>query len=333
MTSPYSRRSAIRQQEEFFGRRAELRALYGLISRKASVYLVGERRVGKSSLLNALRFERSRSDAGVQENVSFVFLNSYYFADASQAEFLRYLFLQISQEIEAPIFDPEQSSFLEAGEFAQYSGRQLVVLIDEFDILLTNRNLPASLYGSLRAWAEQFEIPFVIVCREGNVEPLLKMRSIGSPFWNIYQSIYVGPLQPAEARELVTVPALRLERDLSEDQVRQVLSWGGLHPFFLQMAADHTFQHKTPADQKFNFLLEAEKHFRYLLSVLSEAELGYLTGLIKDAKVKSELLRKGILISEGSEERVFSTIFEEMLPKPESVRGTVFSRIAGSYLK
>ena len=71
--NPYRNRSAVTEPDEFIGRMGELTDLYQRILQGMSVSLVGERRVGKSSLLNALTFKRL--EYGVPEHLRFVLLD------------------------------------------------------------------------------------------------------------------------------------------------------------------------------------------------------------------------------------------------------------------
>jgi Novel STAND NTPase 2 len=311
--SPYSRRTAILDPAEFFGRRRELETIYGLICRKTSLYLLGERRTGKSSLLNALRFPRDPGEFPMPVNPCYIFWNSLYFSSSDESRLLRQLFSQISRELTAPIFDPVRESLPEAGEFARHARRQLIVLIDEFDVLVRNPAIPRDFFGVLRAWAEEFEIPFVIACREGSIEGLLDTNQVGSPFWNILQNVYVGPMSQEESMELISTPAANLDRPFSDEDLDQIQSWGGHHPFFLQMAADHTFRASGREEQKRNFLQEADVHYDYIFSVLPERELAYLRGNRNDSRAESELLRKGILIRDEKGERLFSSLFRDKI--------------------
>jgi AAA+ ATPase superfamily predicted ATPase len=67
VTNPYRNRGPLRRRDEFFGRRRELEEIYRAVMHGHYVSLVGERRVGKTSILYALSFEEFRLEHGVPE--------------------------------------------------------------------------------------------------------------------------------------------------------------------------------------------------------------------------------------------------------------------------
>jgi|SRR5712692_8531477 len=52
LPNPFTQRGAIRDPAQFFGRQAELNQIFSCIGKMQSVSVVGERRIGKSSLLH-----------------------------------------------------------------------------------------------------------------------------------------------------------------------------------------------------------------------------------------------------------------------------------------
>ena len=85
--NPYLNRTAIREDRDFFGRRRELATIFSRIEAKEpqSVSVVGERRIGKSSLLRAL-LRRRTAFLGRPDEFVFVYLDlqENMHGDASQ---------------------------------------------------------------------------------------------------------------------------------------------------------------------------------------------------------------------------------------------------------
>jgi len=329
MFNPYTNRGPIRDPESFFGRIEELSQLYDLISQQQFTILTGERRVGKSSILNALEFERERF--GVPDDLVFVRLDGQYFGDADEEDFLDFLLERIAKETGVGLLPPTRDSLHRISQalIRQPRAMRLVIVIDEIDVLARNPRIPPKLFSALRAWAQEYRVPFVVATREGYFEQLLEAQGSGSPFWNLFKPIYVGPLQRDDAVELVTRPTEYLEDpriSFTRREVAELLSLGGYQPFFLQMACDHMFQIKvTNPDRetdwvqlRLQFKEEATPHFDYLWDHLQEAERTAMVALVLNGKppdvaIRWKLRRKGVLIDESQSVRVFSSGLDDFV--------------------
>src|SRR6266568_2256047 len=93
--NPYINRAAISEASGFYGREDALRDVYTRVRGGQSVSLIGERRVGKSSLLNAIGFEREEFG---MDDFDFVFMDMQSIAGCPEDAFLRHLLNLISRE-------------------------------------------------------------------------------------------------------------------------------------------------------------------------------------------------------------------------------------------
>jgi len=315
--NPYYRRSAITSPHEFFGRQREITELYQLLRQHQSISLIGERRTGKSSILNAISFLREAYD--VPSNVRFAFVNCLYAEGSPEQRFIKHMLGQIIDDLGIDELPPKRDSLLVAAKEAQRRHLQIVVLMDEIDVLIDNPVIPENLMSFFRAWSEEYGIPFVIASREGRLEPLLSAGGSGSPFWNIFKTMYVGPFSHEEAVELIKIPAERCGMPFKDEEVEWIFERGGHHPFFLQIAASYAFsQRNLELERKhIEFLAEADQHFEYLLDFMPRDELialaGYVCGQQLDRRIESRLRHKGMLIDEGGRQRVFSSVISEKL--------------------
>lgn len=315
--NPYYRRSAISLRDEFFGRRDELSEIYQLLRHQQSIFLYGERRTGKSSILNALTF--LRDEYNIPSQIHFAQVNCLYAEGSPERRFIKHMLEQIDPDLDLDSIPPERDSLMRVAEKAKRDGQRLVILMDEFDVLVENPHIGNDLFSFFRAWSESFGIPFVITTREGAIDPLVKTKSAGSPFWNIFKTVYVGPFPHHEALELIETPAKRLNVPFKEEEVKWIYDHGGHHPFFLQIAASCAFmlRQSDPARKHIAFVSEADQHFDYLLDFMSDKERSGLLSFINhkrvDSRTKSTLLHKGMLIEEGDQLRVFSEALTEKL--------------------
>lgn len=315
--NPYSRRSAISVRHEFFGRENEMREIFQMLEQQQSIALIGERRAGKSSILNAIDFLRHESK--LSKDVCLVFVNCLYAEGSPEKRFIKHILHQITSELKIDKLPPERDSLIDAAEAARSRGYKLVILMDEIDVIVDNPQIPKDLFSFFRAWSENFHIPFVITSREGKIEPLLSFTSIGSPFWNSLKTVYVGPFTHAETLNLTMTPAYLCGQPFTPEQVKWIHDHGGHHPFFIQIAASSVFsQPKLDPERWYaTFMTEANQHFEYMLDVLEkkqcDALAAFLHGEPLSSRMQSELLLKGMLIEEGGGQRLFSVALADKL--------------------
>lgn len=342
--NPFTNRAMIQEPEDFFGRVEELRDLYQRIAQNQSVSLVGERRVGKSSILSALGFERQ--SFRIDDALRFVYLDMQSLSGRTEAMIVERLLDLIEDEtgIRAG------SSLLDLDptvKMAAARGMRLIILLDEFNSLTENTNVSPFFYDRLRSISTAYRVTFVTAYREGTVETLvasLKEQKNGlSPFMNQFGVIYIGPLQPRDADELILKQGHDGGIEFSGTDVKLIQSLGGRLPFFLQIAAYHAFEAKRwgSLEQSWSkiedgFRVEVLHHFHSLWGRLPKAEqtllwtmqAGAHSGLARAVRERAlkELHKKGILVESDGDSRLFSPVFEEVIDETsleaEGLRGS-----------
>ena len=344
--NPYTKRGAILSPEDFFGRDQEIEDIYRRILGHQSVSLVGERRIGKSSILNALSFPEYREAFGIPDEFIFINVDCQYIEGCPEDDFVDYLLMLICEQLRLVKPQPDKLALRRVSREARARGRYFVIVIDEFDRLVVNPQIPTEFFAFLRAWASEFEIPFVIASREGSLERLAETIDTGSSFLNIFGNVYIGPFKSEEAEELMRIPAENAGRPFSDEEVEIILSFAGYYPFFLQIACYLMFNLKlsgVPFEQakeqvRRNFAYEATPHFEYLLQRVTENERAALRLWIQNARAVDHqgyegLLRKGILIEGSAGTRLFSEIFSEMVRTQEGTRQGVVRTVRNTLLK
>jgi hypothetical protein len=321
--NPYWNRLAVDDPKAFFGRQQERERLIELISRGQPVSIVGQRRIGKTSLLRSLGFPDLREWT---EKMRIMTLDGSYFEASDEQGFLGFLLDQMAEELNISPLPVQRESLFEAAKAAQKQGVQLVILMDEFDLIAYNPKIAESaLFPFLRALVQQFRISIVLVSRDGRLEPLLHDSGVGSPFWNIFTGFSLGSLLPEDADLLIRQPAMLCNKPFSDDQIQEISMLGGLHPFFLNIACTHAFNGDWGEELKAQFFREAFPHFDYLVNQLNKHDLKALrdcaSGSQKlDARVQADLVRRGLLVARPNEPPVvFSSVFAELLRSGEGL--------------
>jgi hypothetical protein len=120
----------------------------------------------------------------------------------------------------------------------QEAGFTLIILLDEFDALVEHTAFQqAEFYGGLRALASRYASLALVIASRQSISNLNRrtqeVSRNGSPFFNIMEEIFLGPLTEKECTELLACAG---ERFSAKDR-RFLLSVAGGHPYLLQAAA------------------------------------------------------------------------------------------------
>ena len=333
--NPYLNRVMVPHPAMFFGRVSLVRRIMSRVSapKPQSISIVGERRIGKSSLLNFLRSPRARTEI-LDSPGSFLFL----LIDFQQArtldagQFFGLIFSELCRqhagriELELPAEDEGMRLLCEA---LASKGLRLVFLFDEFECVTKNDRIRPDLYSFLRSLANTYPVCFVTASGRDLKDMCVSHEISDSPFFNIFTVQHVGLFQEEEARALVCQPSESRRVPLAPIADR-VLRMGGRYPFFLQMACAAWFDwleseavraedvKEEPRDVRESFREEARPHFEFILESLPPGERAAL--LARAASPGGEddpdslgLERKGYLQRAGGTLEPFSAEFRDFL--------------------
>jgi len=241
----------------FFDRRGPLRRVVGrLINGGQSSAIVGEPRLGKTSLLNYIAAPEMRSklygDWG--DRMLFSFVDSQMLPRKfTAAQFWERVLLPVKTRLVDPVAETalaQQYGICQENEFGTFTletlFRQLqaadwrfVLLMDEFDGLLHHEVLNSvEFFGGLRSLASRSGGSLALVIASRQPIHLLNhqtqsLNSTGSPFFNIFAEVTLGPFPHKDVEALL---ALAGQRFTARDK-RAVSAIAGRHPYLLQVAA------------------------------------------------------------------------------------------------
>lgn len=250
----------VKDPKKFFCRTAEIEKLRGCISQGCSSIIVGDPRIGKSSLLHCV-FADSVRDKLLREDVRELhlkYLDAQTFPiDFSPAQFWQYVIedlyedkLESRQDLNSELIRNykrlKKSGFAETSlleSFFYYLDEvkwRVVVLIDEFDVVLNRPKLndPAFL-GCLRSYSSRIASLSLILATRNSVVALNNATKDvsaqlfqGSPYFNTYTEIALGPFSDKDSSLFTEYASDRL---LAVDR-EYLFSLTGGYPYFLQVA-------------------------------------------------------------------------------------------------
>jgi hypothetical protein len=250
LQNPYINTNTVRNQSMFFGRRILLRRIYAALINKQCISLIGQRHIGKSSLLHALPLHEMQGDftASLQKHI-FVLLDLREYRQKSSDDFFETVSKRILAQARKHLtLDHEPGEG--ADEFSallteiEEQGFHTVLLMDAFDNVARNNRFDLEFFSLLRSQATFGRVSYVTA----TIAPLQKVchsRVEESPFFNIFAVQEVGPLTPEEARELIRQPAQRTGLPFTDDEVEWIIKMAGCHPFFIQQVCNFFFEEKS----------------------------------------------------------------------------------------
>jgi AAA+ ATPase superfamily predicted ATPase/predicted Ser/Thr protein kinase len=334
--NPYLNRMMIKHREDFFGRVLEIKRIYARLNATppGSVSIVGERKIGKSSLLNYVYARSSRLQHLEQHDKTvMIFLDLQEQKNMSLESFVRTLLGIAEIELRGRL-DIEGCALNLDGikdliQRLDQAGYRVVILLDEFDAVTTNPNFNLEFFSFLRFLANHYSVSY-ITSSARDLQVLCHTKEISdSPFFNIFSTMRLSVFQRGEAEELVRIPSERVGKPLAA-YAGTIFDMAGLFPFFIQVACAHAIEYlddhpdaKEPdfGEVRRRFYEEAKLHFRYVWDGLDDHERSTVVRVAKgnsmpDAlqHVLTELQNRHYVESvPGSRPQLFSSTFDHFV--------------------
>jgi tRNA A-37 threonylcarbamoyl transferase component Bud32 len=332
--NPYHNRSMIRHPGEFVGRTQEVRRIYSRLnaSPPGCIAVVGDRRIGKSSLLNYVCSPVNR-DTFLErpDSMVMVFMDLQEHPGVTLEPFLRELMELIRREAKDQLGSADRPPTLDGmkdmiQELCRH-GFRLAILLDEFEVVTTNENFSLEFFSFLRFLANQYDVGYITSSMR-DLQVLCHTKEISdSPFFNIFSTMKLTAFSESEARELVTGPSARAGIPLEPyyDFITKKLA--GYFPLFLQIACSHLLEHSQEVDAepdlelvRRRFYDEVEPHYRFVWSTFDDHERSVIERVVEKKSVPEslqdvlvELEAKKYVVIEQNRARVFSSTFEHFL--------------------
>jgi len=301
-TNPFTFGNPIRDPARFYGRSEDLRQIVNRLRSSAheSTSVVGERRIGKTSLLKHL----DNPDVAVQlglppEKYCMVYIDFQGLTDITPQRFWQRVLRKMERSICMPELVPDIQEVRKMEAFDLFDLEDLfevigdaelttVLLLDEFEYVTQNPNFGSDFFGGLRALAIHQKLPLVTATRRELVDLCHSEEIKGSPFFNIFANVVLRPFNRAEVVAMLDGYLSETELSLSDEEKEVIMQLGGGYPFFVQIAGNYMVEAKqkgldTPSavkDMATHFDAQANSHFTYMWSHSSESEKISLLAII-----------------------------------------------------
>lgn len=327
--NPFVLGKPIKEPEDFYGRRVELNELFEAIVNMQPVALVGEHRCGNTSLLYQMRHPDVQAtflDDGERGRLLFAFVNAQLAAESQDA-----LFRRIARALRRA--DPDSEANFESDIDALWledyleeladRDKRLVLLLDEFEVLAS---FPARFWEWFRGLITEYDLSIVVATRVELGEFRDEWGS-GSPFFNMFRSIYVGNFSADEVDQFLKAVGESTGMDFMAI-APTIGELAGRFPYYLQVATalfhEHALRDGTLGGEEQVEAVQREMadrvsaHFDDIWSKLPTDEREALSWMAVEARpdpkdsisfdqAMPSLERRGYVV----EGRIFSRVFAE----------------------
>jgi serine/threonine-protein kinase len=322
LRNPYISRGPVRSPEMFYGRNAELWEIASFIGGNQSIAVVGQRKIGKTSLLFHLMRPETRESLGLGPENVLTYLDCEMLGQSSTDE----IFGQFANEIaaamgemgldsepalETAIAKPTRLAFEAAVRKLNQRRLRIVIILDEFERMSTNTALDLNFFNALRSAAGRYQLVFITASARPLIELTYSGRSqeiLSSPFFNIFAPLFLNLLSPEDAQRLICEPAIQVGKPFSVELQEFLYQLAGGHPLAIQVACFHAFN--TPNDPDAiaaSTERELSAHFQYYWHNLTPLEQDTLRRIGEassrahnDTTLRAtlrDLVQKGLLVA------------------------------------
>ncbi|NER24104.1 MAG: AAA family ATPase [Symploca sp. SIO1C2] len=239
--NPYIIGRPITEQEMFFGRESLFESIEDNLNNSEHIILLqGQRRIGKSSLLSQIPYFIDKDKFkfvlfDLQDKSHLPLSNILY--DLA-IEIIDYLDLGIDSGSIPSVEDLDKNSELFSHDFLaqiyqELDGKNLVLLLDEFDVLEDSQTNTASqlFFPFLKSLIAKQDKLFVIPVVGRKLDDMPKLLELfkGAPNYN------VGLLDENSTKQLIIQPTKDVPLEYEEKAVQAILELSAGHPYFTQV--------------------------------------------------------------------------------------------------
>ena len=301
-TNPFTFGNPIRDPARFYGRSEDIRQIVNRLRSSAheSTSVVGERRIGKTSLLKHLDTPEVARELGLPpEEFCMIYIDFQGLTDITPQRFWQRVLRKMERSICVPDLIPEIKELREQEDFDLFdledlfevitdSGLTIVLLLDEFEYVTQNPNFGSDFFGGLRALAIHQNMPLVTATRRELIDLCHSEELKGSPFFNIFANVVLRPFSRDEVIEMLDGYLSGSEMSISDKEKEVIIRLGGGYPFFVQIAGHYLIEAKQKElevevavkEMVTQFDTQADSHFKYMGSHSSESEKINLLAII-----------------------------------------------------
>ena len=228
MDNPYNYNSPVLNREDFFGRSTIISKIYSRIgaNRPQSISLVGDAKIGKSSLLWYLAQPETKEHyLNNPESYIYFYIPVVDKGDLNFENFSEFFWNIILSDIDKYVQledkTPSYDLFKKIVERLTQNQKKIILFFDDFHLTTQNESFPLEFFSFLRSLANNYNMAYVTTSYLDLQQLCVSKEVEESPFFNIFTNLSLKPLEELEAFQLIEEPAQRLGVKLSEEGKKQ----------------------------------------------------------------------------------------------------------------
>ncbi len=255
--NPFTYGNPISDPRRFFGREREIELVFSRLRNAEfeSSSLVGERRIGKTSVLNYLADRDVRRNYDLNPGTHmFVYVDLQMVnQEVTPVRLWQRLLRQMGRVCQDPVVHQaideirqqdaiDNFALADLFDIVDDKNQYVVFLLDEFEKVTANPNFGTDFFYGLRSLAIQHHLALVTSSRRELIELCHSEAIRSSPFFNIFANINVGLFTADQALELIETSLRPTEVHFEVGFIDMIFRVAGLHPYFLQAACHHAYE-------------------------------------------------------------------------------------------
>jgi len=333
LPNPYINREMLSPDSKmFFGRQKEINTICELLSKTKSVSIIGERRIGKSSLANRIYHELQSSQNTI---LIYIDCNELEETCSTRDEFFKLMNHKLKQSQNSNNLMFSDNYFNCYSTFKRFIEKQAkqsfksIVFMDEFESLPKIPFADDTFFSNLRSIANNpaNHFAFVTVSKK-DLSQLAHNAIDSSNFWNIFHPQYLGMMDTNNINELRTTGFQNSNFELTENDLNIMNYYAGNFPFFNQIVCWYIYDSKIDQTQvnEPQMVNDLKIHYQTIwdLRTLQEQQLLKKLNHPKIAKFKfqmNDMLVRGLVEKKAGTYFTFSRFFDDLIQGAFKLKG------------
>lgn len=286
--------------------------------RPQSVSLVGDPKIGKSSLMWYLAHPETRKQF-LPDPENYIYFSIPVVDDGKldfnsfSQKFWKVILSEISKYLDLEDKTPSYDLFKKIVERLTQNNRKIIVFFDDFHLATQNESFPLEFFSYLRSLANNYNLAFVTTSYLDLQKLCVSTEIAESPFFNIFTNLSIKPFEESEALRLIETPSKQQGVNLVEDKDR-IVETARFFPYTLQLACHLLFdmrsnhqqleQHYQEFEETFSKM--AADYFEDLWQKFDEGQRFVIKEALSSRKIKNthqfvlnDLVRRSYLTTNG----------------------------------
>jgi serine/threonine-protein kinase len=315
-------REPVTAADNFIGRDTFISKIYARIGagRPQSVSIVGDYKIGKTSLINILTAEKTKQSF-LKNPAEYIYItlainesitDTSAFADFLASELIK----KTRQDLDKTITFYDW--FKKTAEQFTSDNQKIIFFLDDFNLITQNEKFPLEFFSFLRSMANNYNVAYVTTSYH-DLQKLCVSKDVEeSPFFNIFTNITLRALSKDEAKQLLS----RLHPSVTDSEKELLYKYCGGFPYQLKVALEVLKKLSPFSEDEFknDLYAELQTYYENLFSRFDTSYKRIFKSLAAGYKIHdqiqfllADLERRDYVYKSDEGPQIYSEIFERFI--------------------